>query len=395
MTMLAPLPSVEAFRRDAISIDGAELDDGMAAAWLESATRLERAAMTRGPERERLLGGLLARHDVVVFPDRPVASSAVFSMVTSIAADMEDQACFRLAHSMLSTLLLIIPENEEMLRGRAIALLGRFARHIGDLAASNRYYEQVEEIGVHSGVAELTGRAWVGYGILAQLRGDFPEARRRFNAAIELDGAAAESVGVAHHQLMVAAATAKDYDLAASHAWKAFKGASTCAQETEALVNLAQLLLVAGHSRASLRGFAAALAREPIYRFALPSLGGAACAAAAALPLPAARALVRNFSDRVDQIITALHNGRTMPFPSAAALTEVSEALAVIGDEERSSRLAARAEELATAHGFHEILYRLENPVHIAAPAPLAPATTEILAAVDELEGAELVGAAG
>ena len=52
--MLAPLPSVEAFRRDAVS-DGVELDDGVAASWLESATRLERAAMTRGPERERLL----------------------------------------------------------------------------------------------------------------------------------------------------------------------------------------------------------------------------------------------------------------------------------------------------------------------------------------------------
>ena len=44
--MLAPLPSVEAFRRDAVS-DGVELDDGVAAGWLESATRLERAAMTR------------------------------------------------------------------------------------------------------------------------------------------------------------------------------------------------------------------------------------------------------------------------------------------------------------------------------------------------------------
>ena len=42
--MLAPLPSVEAFRRDAVS-DGVELDDGVAAGWLESATRLERAAL--------------------------------------------------------------------------------------------------------------------------------------------------------------------------------------------------------------------------------------------------------------------------------------------------------------------------------------------------------------
>ena len=48
-------------------------------------------------------------------------------------------------------------------------------------------------------------------------------------------------------------------------------------------MNLAQLLLEAGHARAALRGFAAALARKPILRFELPILGGAACAAAAGL----------------------------------------------------------------------------------------------------------------
>ena len=73
--MLAPLPSVEAFRRDAVS-DGVELDDGVAAGWLESATRLERAAMTRGPERERLLAGLLAQHGVVNFRDSATSPTA-------------------------------------------------------------------------------------------------------------------------------------------------------------------------------------------------------------------------------------------------------------------------------------------------------------------------------
>src|SRR5437763_11039590 len=104
--MLAPLPSVEAFRRDAVSIDGLELDDSVAAAWLESATRLERAAMSRDAERERLLSGLLARHNVVVFPDTPVSITAVFSTIYALAAEMEDQACFRIAHSVLSTLLI-------------------------------------------------------------------------------------------------------------------------------------------------------------------------------------------------------------------------------------------------------------------------------------------------
>jgi len=159
------------------------------------------------------------------------------------------------------------------------------------------------------------------------------------------------------------------------------------------LLNLAQLLLDAGHARAALRGFAAALAREPIMRFELPILGGAACAAAAALPRKAAHAIVRNFAERLDYLVRNLKNGQVMPFPSASALVEMSEALAVVGEDERAQRVAERATALAKAHGFHELTFRLENPVVVAEPAPLAPATQDIIAAVDELEGAELVAA--
>jgi tetratricopeptide (TPR) repeat protein len=393
MTMLAPLPSVEAFRRDAISIDGVELDDALAAAWLESATRLERAAMTRGEERERLLSGLLARHDVVVFPDSPVASSAVFSTVATIAGEMEDQACFRTAHSVLSTLLIVLPESEIALRGRIIATQGRLSRQLGQAAAAVRYYEEVERLGAEHELPELTGRAWVGLGILARHRGAFPEARRRCLDVVELAGASSESIAVAHHELLIIAAGAGDYDTAAKHGWEAFRGATTSAQETEALLNLAQLLLDAGQARAALRGFAAALARRPLLRLELPILGGAACAAAAALPSAAARAIVRNFAERVDDLARGLRNGKALPHPVALAMVEVAEALTIIGDDERASRLAEQAGELASAHGYHQLTYRLENPVLVPAPKPLAPATQEIIAAVDELEGAELVAA--
>src|SRR6476660_584620 len=281
--MLAPLPSVEAFRRDAVS-DGVELDGGVAAGWLESATRLEHAAMARGPERERLLAGLLAQHGVVNFRDSASSPTALVSAVSALASEMEDRVFLRLAHSVLSGLLILLPDSEVLLRGRVITQLGRLARHLGDAVSATQYYEEVERLGSEHSLVELTGRAWVGYGILAQFRGNFPEAKRRFREVIELEGAAAESIGIAHQQLMIAAAEARDYDSAASHAWKAFRGAATALQETEALANLAQLLLLAGYPRAALRGFAAALARKPIPRYELGILGGAACAAAAALP---------------------------------------------------------------------------------------------------------------
>ena len=187
--MLAPLPSVEAFRRDAVS-DGVELDDGVAAGWLESATRLERAAMTRGTERDRLLAGFLAQHGVVTFPASGVSTDALTSAATEIANEIEDQAFFRLAHSLLSTLLLIVPESAHLYRGRIIAHLARLARHLGDIVSSIQYYEQVSQLGSDYGLPELTGRALAGLGVLAHLRGDFPTARRHFHSVVDLDGAA-------------------------------------------------------------------------------------------------------------------------------------------------------------------------------------------------------------
>lgn len=391
--MLAPLPSIEAFRRDTISIDGAELDDGTAASWLESAIRLERAAMSRGAERERFLSGLLAQHDVMMFPDSPVSPEAVVALVMQLARTMEEQTCLRTAHSVLATLLIILPESEVLLRGRVIAKQARLARDLGERAAAARYYEEVVALGTEHALPELVGRGWVGLGMLARLRGDFPEARRQFHAVLELKGVALESIQHAHHELMVAAASASDYDTAASHAWQAFEGASTQFEETDALLNLAQLLLDAGHARAALRGFSAALARKPICQHELPILGGASCAAAASLPRAAARAIVRNFADRVEELVARLGAGRSLAFQSANALVEMSEALTVVGEEERALQIADKADALASAHGFHQLTYRLENPVLIAAPVPIAPATQAIIEAVDELEGAELVAA--
>ena len=93
--------------------------------------------------------------------------------------------------------------------------------------------------------------------------------------------------------------------------------------------------------------------------------------------------------------MTSLHDGESLPWPSASALVEMSEALAHVGEEERANDAANRADALAASHGFHQLTYRLENPTLVAPAKPLAVAssTTAILAAVNELEGAELVGA--
>ena len=391
--MLAPLSSLDAYRRDAVTVDGAGVDDATVARWLESASRLEHAALVKGPDRERLLAGLLAQLGVVPFPSTPVSAETLAATISATAEAMEDQAYLHLAYSTLASLLRVIPENEVLVRGRVVAGQARTARQLGDTRAATFFYETVEQLGEEYGYPELKGRAWLGYGMLARLRGAFPEARKQFTRVVELAGAADDSVLWAHHELMIAAAAASDYDTAAMHGWKAFKGASTPKQETDALINLAQLLLEAGHPRTALRGFAAALARNPIPRFLLPTLGGAAYAAASALPTPAARAVVRNFAERVECLVKNLGNGARLAWTTASALVEISEALTLVGEPTASQRFSERAGELARSRGFHALVYRLENPPKVAAPATLAPATTAILAEVDELEGAELVGA--
>jgi hypothetical protein len=152
-------------------------------------------------------------------------------------------------------------------------------------------------------------------------------------------------------------------------------------------------MLLAGHARSALRGFAAALARNPVPRLAFPTLGGAACAAAAAMPGPQARALVRNFTSRVEDLVRGHGNGATLPYPAASALVEISEALVLVGETENSERVSEKARQLAGAHKFYELVHRLDNPPALPKKVTLAPETEAIIASVETLEGAEMVGA--
>src|SRR5690348_365010 len=109
--MLAPLSSLEAYRRDAVATDGVGPDDDTAASWLEAASRIERAAMVKGPERERLLASFLVQRGVVPFQATPVAVEAVVAAVVSMVRSMEDSAYFRLAYTLLSSVSLLVPTD--------------------------------------------------------------------------------------------------------------------------------------------------------------------------------------------------------------------------------------------------------------------------------------------
>jgi hypothetical protein len=95
----------------------------------------------------------------------------------------------------------------------------------------------------------------------------------------------------------------------------------------------------------------------------------------------------------VEELVRGHGNGATLPYQAASALVEISEALVLVGETESSDRVADKARHLANAHKFYELIHRLDNPPALPTKVTLAPETEAIIASVESLEGAEMVGA--
>jgi tetratricopeptide (TPR) repeat protein len=397
--MLAPLHPLDAYRTDAVGAIGNLVDDVTQSRWLGAALLLHSAARSSGELRTAALTEFLEQEGVRTLRGAELPIAPVLHGAWSYALAMEEGAFLRLAHSVLASLSVLIPDAMHLERGRVIARRARLARIQGAVDVAQGWYEEVQRMGETHGLPDLVGRAGIGYGVSAQARGDFPTARAFYESVLSMDGAAADSRAVASHGLMHCAVAAHDYDAAAQHAWAAYQGASSQIEQTDMLIDLAQLLLDAGHPAAALRGFAAAIAREPHPRAALPALGGAALAAVADCAgrdderaRMRARSVVRTVNHRVDALVVALGDGAALPFESTSALIEMSEALTAVGDAAAAGRAAWRARALAIRHKFHQLAHRLDEPHRLPPVVEPTPAREQIVRQVEALEGAELVG---
>lgn len=397
--MLIPLSALEAFRQDVATEPSAASSSD--ARWLQIVTLLQSAIDVPVAHRDPVLAAAtdLATPDALgpgaeVLP-LPVTLSfplpAAVEMTLRSAIAMEDAARFHLAYAAYDAALRLVvsqlPKEAERveMQGVLLALQGRAARHLGDSETAARHYEAAEVLGRDAGVESVVGRAWVGLAILAQIRGNHPEARRRFTQVLGLRGAAAESRQVAHQGLMVSASAASDYDTAALHAWSAYELAPEGDEKVAALCDVAELLRNAGHPAVALRGFSAAMLRAPRSpRHLLPALGGAALAAAQALPRASARPLVDGFAVRIESIV-----GQTqLPYPHASALAELAEAYELLDQDASAAVYRGRAQAIAERFGFFELLHRVtEGVASIAqagrrrpAPAPFEAARSVVTA---------------
>jgi tetratricopeptide (TPR) repeat protein len=395
--MLARRSPLAAYREDLARGGNREAFGPSDATWLTVATILTHGVDIPADSRPSLLATLRevvsgdpALSGAVVVPDEnPQAEfelDPVSPIVRAVVERMEDGGALSLAYSTLASLADADLRLSVLERGRVLAQMGRIAWKAGALETAREQYRRVEVLGRAARSAELRVRAWIGYGILARLRGNYPEVRKwAARAAHESERAGLAALGsLAYHSLMISAAVAGDLNTALVYGWRAFQRAiGDPAREADMLLNISQYLLESGHPEVAIHGFAAALAREPVARVALPTLGGMALAASAL----GDGARVRAARAHAEHLIATAG----LPYEAASALLELSEALAMVGDASGASECRTRALGIAARQGYHELIHRLEmlqiasKCIQADAPHALDPQAAAVARAVTSL----------
>ena len=410
--MITPLPALAAYRKDVAHLGlaappASELDDRLSR-WLAFAVAMERLASSRnagnGVDVSSSIEAALRELADVSTATSDLAPSAhalaerirppeLADLTRRFADEAEQGGALWLAYSMLATLERVSGELPALETGRTLAQRARVARKADGIEIADALYKRVARLGRTAGEPELIARAAIGFGVLAQMRGNLPAAARRFESAVRVASRVQhpELIRVAEHGRMTVAASRGAFADALRHGWAAFSAAMGDGErEAEMLLNLAQLAFDTGHPRAALQGFAAALQRRPGPRLALPALGGAARAAAAV-----------GRTDVVDWCAARLREetrSEGFAYPKASALLDLARALASAAPSQ-AMPIVHRALRMTGRFGFHELEYHLrtleaelELQRSIARPETPAVVTVgargdEILRQIEQLDG--------
>jgi tetratricopeptide (TPR) repeat protein len=319
--------------------------------------------------------------------DSRAGASEVVASTRALADQMAEAGALWLSYSALGHVRIAATAAAVRDLGLAMADQAWVARSLGDLDSADELYEGVAAAGEQHGERELESRAHLGLGVNARVRGNYPKARRSFEEGLALASAAGlpEFESVAHHGLLIAAITAGDVDTALVHGWAAYELArGNNDREAELLINVSHVSLVAGYPSAALCGYLASLQRASGARFRIPSLAGAAMAAARVGNRELVGTLARVSED---SLLTA-----GLPFESASALRTLSEAFEAVGDAARAEDFRLRARALARKNGFFEIVLATEPkdaPVESKPAATRRDLTRESLNVIESLEAME------
>ncbi len=316
----------------------------------------------------------------------------------ALAARMEDAGALALADTALKMLLLVRLDGDGVAmeeQGRVLAHRARITRQSGDGELAAEQYRNVLRIAKVTRSHELYARAWIGLGVLAIHRGNFPECAGWFERAAK----AADKAGIqelsrnAHHGCLIAAAKREAFGDALRHGWLAFRYSVGDAQlEAEALSNLGGVMMQAGVYRPALVAFDAAVRRNPPARLVIPALGGAMLMSARLGDVTRAR---ERYLTLTRYAATSDHNWEVTD-----SLVDAATALYLIGDVAEAERVRLRALELAREGKLHELEFRAERlPGEWDRETPstvvLSRETRSICEKVEQLETTELLELSG
>ncbi|MGQ0537482.1 MAG: tetratricopeptide repeat protein, partial [Gemmatimonadaceae bacterium] len=331
-------------------------------------------------ELDRLVAGL-KRYSV------RSGQEQIASVVLDMSGRMVTLGALTLAFATVGSTREAVRAVSARTSGLMLAEQGRIQRLLGNLDEAEALYGQVRAMAERTPDALLRGRAAIGRGVIARVRGNYPKAREFFSEALEVGEAAgiAEVQRLAHHGLMIAAATGGDFDDALRHGWLAFvNAAGSPKDEGEALQNLAQVSLDAGYPRAALQSILKAMPNDDNLRVLLPGLATAAVAAGRCGEL----ALLDTITARVERLVAA----SKLPFENASALISVARAQSEVGHRAPAQALRARAKAILAERNYHELEHRIESDELTASvtvqPRNLDRDAREVVRSLEQLEAA-------
>jgi tetratricopeptide (TPR) repeat protein len=342
---------------------------------IEGVTPLDEASLG---ELKRLIEGLRRYGER---QGQDIVAKAVLDMSARISA----VGAITLAFTLVANAQKATPNAPTQSIGMLLSEQGRITRLLGNLDEADKFYAQVHALGERTGDRMLLGRAAIGRGNTSRLRGNYPKAREFFTDALAA-GEGCQHVEIqrlAHQGLTILAGEARNYDDALLHGWLTFVHSNgRKKEESEALVNLANISVLAGQPRAALHAVMSALPNVHEERMLIPTLGIATLAAARCNEL----SLMESLSGRLQTVVA----DSQLPYESAQSLLSLAQGLGELGLISRAYTARDRALEIAESRGFHELVHIAEQKEFTRqpeeAPREWTDSSREVLANLEALE---------
>ena len=262
----------------------------------------------------------------------------------------------RLALAGYAALARLVPADDAR-HGYILAQSARALRTLGDIEGARERYATSERLGVRHRDSWLRVRSALGLGATHHHAGNHQAAREIYRALLAKRLPDERFTAAAHHGMVLGAIAAEDWDTALAHGWHLLKaGRYGIVPRVDALLLMAAVCRRTGRYRAALNAAEAALNYAMLPED--PLLAHKVMADVALDVGDRERGLEHGAALR-----TLIHTGAS-PFEDAKALFTLGLIEERWGSHQRALADTGHAYDLACAHGYHELVFKLEAAQH-------------------------------